>query len=55
MKFFSLSTPKQVFFPIEVFVMDRFVSKRSSSSLNLAAPALDEVRASAPPLLCLSV
>ena len=34
-----------MFFPSEVFAMDRFVSKRSSSSLNLDASSLDDVRA----------
>ena len=40
--FFAL---KQVFSPIEVFAMDRFVSKRSSSSVDLDASSLDDVRA----------
>ena len=32
-------------FPVEVFAMDRFVSKRSSSSVDLDASSLDDVRA----------
>ena len=40
--FFAL---KQVFSPVEVFAMDRFVSKRSSSSVDLDASSLDDVRA----------
>ena len=40
--FFAL---KQVFSSVEVFAMDRFVSKRSSSSVDLDASSRDEVRA----------
>ena len=40
--FFAL---KQVFSPVQVFAMDRFVSKRSSSSVDLDASSLDDVRA----------
>ena len=32
-------------FPVEVFAMERFVSKRSSSSVDLDASSLDDVRA----------
>ena len=41
----SFHALKQVFSPAEVFAMDRFVSKRSSSSVDLDASSLDDVRA----------
>ena len=43
LKFFF--TLKQVFSPVEVFAMDRFVSKRSSSSVDLDVSSLNDVRA----------
>ena len=43
-KFFFFRTQTSVF-PVEVFAMDRFVSKRSSSSVDLDASSLDDVRA----------
>ena len=44
-KFFPPFHPQQMFFPSEVFAMYRFVSKRSSSSLNLDSASLNDVRA----------
>ena len=38
-------TQTSVVSPVEVFAMDRFVSKRSSSSVDLDASSLDDVRA----------
>ena len=53
--FFQPFHPQQVFFTIEVFTMDRFVRKRSSSSLNLDASSLDGVRAERAAIACLLV
>ena len=41
----SFSRTQTSVFPDEVFAMDRFVSKRSSSSVDLDASSLDDVRA----------
>ena len=41
----SFSRTQTSVFPVEVFAMDRFVSKRSSSSVDLDASSLDDVRA----------
>ena len=41
----SFSRTQTSVFTVEVFAMDRFVSKRSSSSVDLDASSLDDVRA----------